>query len=232
MSARITHNPDQCGGRPCIRGMRIRVQDILELDAAGQSSEQILADFPYLEPEDLKAVLAYAARENAALHGQTATASLRACPVDGQGFLRAEAGRQGAGAGVGVGLQRHRGATEQLLLSWGSHRGRAAQARCTRCSSASGSCTSRATFGSILSGTRLVPSLCISTIWPRVRAKAALGLLISRSQPGNCKLPCWLNGSAAWMSPAHASTSNASSLSPNRSRTGRRITSSSWPGAW
>ena len=42
-SKRITHNPDQCGGRPCIRGMRIRVQDILALFAAGQSSEQILA---------------------------------------------------------------------------------------------------------------------------------------------------------------------------------------------
>ena len=62
MNSRITHNPDQCGGRPCIRGMRIRVQDILELYAAGQTSEQILADFPDLEAEDLKAVLAYAAR--------------------------------------------------------------------------------------------------------------------------------------------------------------------------
>jgi len=63
MMSRITHNPDQCGGRPCIRGMRIRVQDILELDAAGQSSAQILADFPDLEAEDLTAALAYAARE-------------------------------------------------------------------------------------------------------------------------------------------------------------------------
>ena len=44
ISSRITHNPDQCGGRPCICGMRIRVQDILELHAAGQTSEQILAD--------------------------------------------------------------------------------------------------------------------------------------------------------------------------------------------
>ncbi len=63
MSSRITHNPDQCGGRPCIRGMRIRVQDIVELSAAGQSSEQILAAFPDLAAEDLKASLAYAARE-------------------------------------------------------------------------------------------------------------------------------------------------------------------------
>ena len=63
MGNRITHNPDPCGGRPCIRGMRIRVQDILELYAAGQTSEQILADFPDLEAEDLHAALAYAARE-------------------------------------------------------------------------------------------------------------------------------------------------------------------------
>jgi uncharacterized protein (DUF433 family) len=59
---RITHNPDQCGGRPCIRGMRIRVGDILDLYAAGRSSTEILADFPDLEPEDLQAALDYAAR--------------------------------------------------------------------------------------------------------------------------------------------------------------------------
>jgi uncharacterized protein (DUF433 family) len=63
MNSRITHNPDQCGGRPCIRGMRIRVQDILELYASGLTSEQILVDFPDLEAEDLTAALAYAARE-------------------------------------------------------------------------------------------------------------------------------------------------------------------------
>ena len=60
---RITHNPDQCGGKPCIRGMRIRVRDILELFAAGLSGDQILAEFPDLEAEDLKAALDYAARE-------------------------------------------------------------------------------------------------------------------------------------------------------------------------
>jgi len=59
---RITLNPEQCGGRPCIRGMRIRVIDILELLAAGQTPEQILADFPYLEPDDIAASLQYAAR--------------------------------------------------------------------------------------------------------------------------------------------------------------------------
>lgn len=63
MGSHNTLNPDQWGGRPCIRGMRIRVQDILELFAAGQSREQILADFPDLGPEDLKATLAYAARQ-------------------------------------------------------------------------------------------------------------------------------------------------------------------------
>jgi uncharacterized protein (DUF433 family) len=58
---RITTNPQQCGGQPCIRGMRIRVADILELDAAGLSSAQILADYPDLEAEDLEAALRYAA---------------------------------------------------------------------------------------------------------------------------------------------------------------------------
>jgi uncharacterized protein (DUF433 family) len=60
---RITVNPDQCGGRPCIRGLRIRVSDILELLAAGESREQILADYPYLEAEDITAALLYAARQ-------------------------------------------------------------------------------------------------------------------------------------------------------------------------
>ncbi|MFM7170388.1 MAG: DUF433 domain-containing protein [Cyanobium sp.] len=59
---RITHNPAQCGGKPCIRGMRIRVSDVLDLYAAGLSSDQILSELPDLEPEDLKAALSYAAR--------------------------------------------------------------------------------------------------------------------------------------------------------------------------
>jgi uncharacterized protein (DUF433 family) len=57
---RITSRPEQCGGRPCIRGMRIRVKDILDLLAAGESRETILADFPYLEPNDIVAALEYA----------------------------------------------------------------------------------------------------------------------------------------------------------------------------
>ncbi len=59
---RITIRADQCGGRPCIRGMRIRVIDVLELLAAGESREQILQDYPYLEPDDITASLLYAAR--------------------------------------------------------------------------------------------------------------------------------------------------------------------------
>ena len=59
---RITLNPEQCGGRPCIRGMRIRVSDVLGLLAAGSSAEEILADYPYLEREDILACLRYAAR--------------------------------------------------------------------------------------------------------------------------------------------------------------------------
>lgn len=60
---RITINPDQCGGHPCIRGMRIRVTDILDLYAAGLSAEQILREMPDLEWEDLQAALTYAARK-------------------------------------------------------------------------------------------------------------------------------------------------------------------------
>ncbi|NJK64339.1 MAG: DUF433 domain-containing protein [Synechococcaceae cyanobacterium SM2_3_1] len=59
---RITQIPDQCGGRPCIRGMRIRVSDILEMLADQVSPEEILQDFPDLEPEDIQACLLFAAR--------------------------------------------------------------------------------------------------------------------------------------------------------------------------
>lgn len=59
---RITINPEQCGGRPCIRGMRIRVTDVLDLLAAGLSAERILEEMPDLEMEDLQAALQYAAR--------------------------------------------------------------------------------------------------------------------------------------------------------------------------
>ena len=64
---RITTNADVCGGRPCIRGLRVRVTDVLDLLAAGATREEILADLPYLEPDDIATVLesaARAAREN------------------------------------------------------------------------------------------------------------------------------------------------------------------------
>ncbi|HEY6230514.1 MAG TPA: DUF433 domain-containing protein [Pyrinomonadaceae bacterium] len=59
---RITVNPEQCGGRPCIRGMRIRVVDVLDLFASGFNAEQVLDELPDLEMDDVKAALQYAAR--------------------------------------------------------------------------------------------------------------------------------------------------------------------------
>ena len=59
---RITFNPKQCGGRACVRGMRIRVSDILDMLAGGASRAEILTDFPYLEDDDISAALLYAAR--------------------------------------------------------------------------------------------------------------------------------------------------------------------------
>ena len=60
---RITMNPEQCGGRPCIRGMRIRVIDVLDLPANGLNAEQVLAELPDLEPADIRACLQYASRK-------------------------------------------------------------------------------------------------------------------------------------------------------------------------
>ena len=59
--SRITINPNQCGGRPCIRGMRIRVTDVLDLFAAGLSAREIQEELPDLEAEDVQACLHYAA---------------------------------------------------------------------------------------------------------------------------------------------------------------------------
>lgn len=59
---RITSEPDKFGGRPCIRGLRIRVVDVLDLLAAGLSHEQILAELPDLEADDIKAAIAFASR--------------------------------------------------------------------------------------------------------------------------------------------------------------------------
>ncbi len=59
---RITVNPEQCGGRPCIRGMRIRVSDVLDLLANGLSPEKIVKEMPDLELEDIRASLRFASR--------------------------------------------------------------------------------------------------------------------------------------------------------------------------
>ena len=63
LRSRITVNPEQCGGRPCIRGMRIRVTDVLDLLAAGLTSEQILEELPDLEAKDLQACLQFASQK-------------------------------------------------------------------------------------------------------------------------------------------------------------------------
>lgn len=60
---RITFNPEQCGGRPCIRGMRIRVKDVLEMLAEGVNEQEILADYPDLAAEDIQACLEFAAAQ-------------------------------------------------------------------------------------------------------------------------------------------------------------------------
>jgi uncharacterized protein (DUF433 family) len=60
---RITVEPGKCGGRPCIRGQRLRVCDILDLIAAGATREEILEDYAFLENDDITAALRYAARQ-------------------------------------------------------------------------------------------------------------------------------------------------------------------------
>ena len=60
---RITISPDHCGGRPCVRGLRIRVSDVLSLLSSGASPAEILEDYPVLEEADIRAVLEYAARQ-------------------------------------------------------------------------------------------------------------------------------------------------------------------------
>jgi uncharacterized protein (DUF433 family) len=60
---RITVEEGQCGGRPCIRGQRLRVSDVLELLGAGASYDEILKDYPFLEHEDILAAIDYAAHQ-------------------------------------------------------------------------------------------------------------------------------------------------------------------------
>lgn len=59
---RITVNPKQCGGRPCIRGMRIRVVDVLDLLASGLSAQEVLEELPDLELADIEASLRFASQ--------------------------------------------------------------------------------------------------------------------------------------------------------------------------
>ena len=59
---RITINPEQCGGRPCVRGMRIRVTDVLDLLANGMDTAQVLEELPDLKAEDVSACLRFASR--------------------------------------------------------------------------------------------------------------------------------------------------------------------------
>ncbi len=61
---RITADPNPCGGRPCLRGLRIRVKDARDLLAAGASREEILGDYPLREAGDITAALEYAARQS------------------------------------------------------------------------------------------------------------------------------------------------------------------------
>ncbi len=60
---RITFDPEQCGGRPCIRHYRLRVKDVLDMLAAGVSAQEILKDYEFLEPEDIQACLEFAAEQ-------------------------------------------------------------------------------------------------------------------------------------------------------------------------
>jgi len=60
---RITFNPDQCGGRPCIRNYRLRVKDVLDMLARGATHAEILRDYDFLEDADIRACLEYAASQ-------------------------------------------------------------------------------------------------------------------------------------------------------------------------
>jgi uncharacterized protein (DUF433 family) len=62
-AGRISFDPEQCGGRPCIRHYRIRVKDVLDMLAVGVAEAQILKDYPFLEPEDIRACLEFAAEQ-------------------------------------------------------------------------------------------------------------------------------------------------------------------------
>ena len=86
LMAWITVNPDQCGGRPCVRGMRIRAIDVLDLLAAGLSHDQVLEELPDLEADDLGACLRFASGSQAAasiIPFSPRSARMRAWPLIG-----------------------------------------------------------------------------------------------------------------------------------------------------
>jgi len=60
---RITFDPEQCGGRPCIRNYRLRVKDVLDMLAGGATRAEILEDYEFLEEADIRACLEYAAEQ-------------------------------------------------------------------------------------------------------------------------------------------------------------------------
>jgi uncharacterized protein (DUF433 family) len=62
LAERITVNPDQCGGRPCVRGLRIRVTDVLDLLATGLTTAQVIDELPDLDREDVAACLRFASK--------------------------------------------------------------------------------------------------------------------------------------------------------------------------
>jgi len=63
LTDRITFDPEQCGGRPCIRHYRLRVRDVLDMMAGGATEAEILEDYPFLEQADIRACLEYAAQQ-------------------------------------------------------------------------------------------------------------------------------------------------------------------------
>lgn len=63
LTDRITFDPEQCGGRPCIRHYRLRVKDVLDMLAGGATEAEILEDYPFLEQADIRACLEYAAQQ-------------------------------------------------------------------------------------------------------------------------------------------------------------------------
>ncbi|VFM99133.1 MAG: Uncharacterized conserved protein, DUF433 family [Candidatus Kentron sp. G] len=70
LTDRITVDTEQCGGRPCVRGMRVRVTDVLDLYSVGLSASQILSEMPDLEEDDLKACLQYSVDKTRASKNQ------------------------------------------------------------------------------------------------------------------------------------------------------------------